>query len=152
VGIITGTKPWERFGYFLVAFGVWDVLFYAWLKVLLDWPASLFDWDILFLLPVPWIGPVIAPVLVALMMTVIGTMIVWRTVHEMWFRPGVISWILAASGAGVILFTFIIDTDATVRGASPAPFRYGLFVPGLFLCAAGFIAARRAPRRKGPVA
>ena len=35
------------------------------LKVMCGWPHSLLDWDILFLLPLPWWGPVIAPVLIA---------------------------------------------------------------------------------------
>ena len=42
---------------FVIAFGAWDITFYVVLKVLLDWPASLFTWDILFLIPVPWVGP-----------------------------------------------------------------------------------------------
>jgi len=33
---------------------------------------SLLDWDILFLLPLPWWGPVLAPVLIALLMIVWG--------------------------------------------------------------------------------
>ena len=45
---------------FVIAFGTWDITFYVFLKVLLDWPASLLTWDILFLVPVPWVGPVLA--------------------------------------------------------------------------------------------
>src|SRR5262245_53438596 len=48
---------------FALAFGFWDTSFYLFLKVLLDWPASLLTWDILFLIPVPWVGPVLAPVI-----------------------------------------------------------------------------------------
>jgi hypothetical protein len=50
---------------FVIAFGSWDITFYVFLKVLLGWPASLFTWDILFLIPVPWIAPVLAPVVVS---------------------------------------------------------------------------------------
>ena len=53
---------------FLIAFGVWDISFYLFLKVLIDWPASLLTWDLLFLIPVPWASPVIAPVIVSLSM------------------------------------------------------------------------------------
>ena len=38
------------------------------------WPTSLFDWDILFLLPLPWWGPVLAPVCIAVLMIVWGTL------------------------------------------------------------------------------
>ena len=51
VGMLAGSRRWEKFGYFLVAFGVWDIFYYVWLKVLLNWPAGLLDWDILFLIP-----------------------------------------------------------------------------------------------------
>ncbi len=57
---------------FVIAFGIWDITFYGSLKVLLDWPASLFTWDILFLLPVPWVGPVVAPVIVSAAMIAAG--------------------------------------------------------------------------------
>jgi len=40
VGILAGTTGWQRFGYFLVVFGVWDVFYYVWLKVILDWPSA----------------------------------------------------------------------------------------------------------------
>ena len=53
---------------FMIAFGVWDIFYYVFLKLLIDWPASLLTWDILFLIPVPWVGPVIAPVLIAVSM------------------------------------------------------------------------------------
>ena len=43
---------------FMITFGVWDVSFYAFLRVLLHWPQSLLTWDLLFLIPVPWAGPV----------------------------------------------------------------------------------------------
>ena len=42
-----------------MAFGIWDIFYYVFLKIIYDWPKSLFDWDILFLIPLPWWGPVI---------------------------------------------------------------------------------------------
>jgi hypothetical protein len=56
-----------------LAFGVWDIFYYVFLKVLTGWPHSLMDWDILFLLPLPWWGPVIAPVSIAVLMILWGT-------------------------------------------------------------------------------
>ena len=61
----------QWFAFFLLAFGAWDISYYAFLKVLIDWPKSLLTWDVLFLIPVPWSGPVLAPALVAL--TMVGT-------------------------------------------------------------------------------
>lgn len=56
----------ERFAWFCFGFGVWDIFYYVWLKVLLDWPSSLFSRDLLFLIPVPWVGPVWAPCVISL--------------------------------------------------------------------------------------
>ena len=72
VGVIAGRRGWEWLAWTAVAFGVWDIAYYGWLWVFMGWPTSLFDWDLLFLIPVPWIGPVIAPVLVSAALIVFG--------------------------------------------------------------------------------
>lgn len=76
VGVLAGRNRGERFAYFLFAFGVWDLAYYGFLKLAIGWPPSWFTWDILFLLPVPWVGPVLAPCIVAItMIGVAGTAI-----------------------------------------------------------------------------
>ena len=60
---------------FMIAFGVWDIFYYVFLRLLIGWPESLMTWDILFLVPVPWVGPVIAPVIVSLSMILAGGVI-----------------------------------------------------------------------------
>ena len=60
VGILAGRNWRSRLGYSAIAFGVWDIFYYLFLKVMCGWPHSLLDWDILFLLPLPWWGPVLA--------------------------------------------------------------------------------------------
>jgi hypothetical protein len=68
----------QRFAYFLTIFAVWDIFYYVWLKVILDWPASITDWDILFLIPVVWASPVLAPLLVSLTMLLFAVIILYR--------------------------------------------------------------------------
>src|SRR5436309_8393617 len=63
---------------FLVGFGVWDLAYYLFLKVLADWPPSLLTWDVLFLIPAPWVGPVLAPVLVSISMILAGLIVLWQ--------------------------------------------------------------------------
>src|SRR5436190_5754021 len=75
VGMLAGRTWRSRVGYAAIAFGVWDIFYYVFLKVLCGWPHSLSDWDILFLLPMPWWGPVLAPVLVALLLILWGTLV-----------------------------------------------------------------------------
>jgi len=65
VAALAGEDRWERFLAFCFSFGVWDLFYYGWLWTFIRWPPSLFTWDVLFLIPVPWAGPVLAPVLIS---------------------------------------------------------------------------------------
>jgi hypothetical protein len=67
---LVGRKPAERLAVFLYAFAVWDICYYVSLKVLIGWPASLQTMDLLFLIPVPWFGPVWLPVSISALMIV----------------------------------------------------------------------------------
>ncbi len=58
----------ELLAFFFFAFGIWDIFYYVFLKLIINWPRSFFDLDILFLLPVPWVGPVLVPVVLSLIM------------------------------------------------------------------------------------
>ncbi|MDB6038623.1 MAG: hypothetical protein JWM99_2464 [Verrucomicrobiales bacterium] len=73
VGFLSGNTTRKRLGYSLIAFGVWDIFYYLFLQIICGWPKSLLDWDILFLIPLPWWGPVIAPMLIAMLMIIWGS-------------------------------------------------------------------------------
>ncbi len=141
VAMLAAPRRWERFAYFLILFGIWDIFYYIWLKVLLNWPLSLTDWDILFLIPLPWIGPVIAPVLIALAMVVAGVVLLLRSPEAPSFRPSKLSWVLAVTATILVLFSFMQDTGATLRGHPPLPYHYDLLIAGLLLYAGAFAAA-----------
>jgi len=72
----SGATVWLGF-----AFGLWDIGYYVWLRVLIGWPATLLDWDILFLIPLRWWGPVLAPVLIAALICVCAALAVVRAEH-----------------------------------------------------------------------
>src|SRR6266853_4816000 len=74
VGILAGRNWRSRLGYSAIAFGTWDIFYYVFLKVMCGWPHSLLDWDILFLLPLPFWGPVLALMSIALLMLLWGTL------------------------------------------------------------------------------
>jgi len=133
VGSLPGNTRWQRFSYFLIAFGVWDIFYYVWLKVILNWPATLFDWDILFLIPLPWIGPVIAPILISVIMIAVGILIIRKEDHDSRFHPPLSAWLISVLASFIVLFTFMRDTDATLHSQVPQPFLYGLFVPAISL-------------------
>jgi len=141
VAFLAGKNCWERFAYFMYSFGLWDIFYYVWLRVLLNWPASLFDWDILFLIPLPWISPVIAPVSISLLM-IIFSILISRLIHQgRDFKPTLFSIILALSGIVLILYSFMYDVNATLHQQMPMPYHYDLLIAGNGLFIAAFVTA-----------
>lgn len=144
IGMLAGRTGRTRLGYTAIAFGVWDISYYVFLKVICDWPKSLFDWDVLFLLPLPWWGPVLAPVCIALLMIAWGTLVSQRAVSSparsvastLWWR---LNWL----GVALALYVFMADSlrivhegiDAT-RTVLPTAFNWPVFVVALALMAA----------------
>jgi hypothetical protein len=109
VGIIAGRNGLQRLFYALFAFGVWDIFYYVALNLLLGWPASLLTWDLLFLIPVSWLGPVLAPVINSLTMILMAMLFIGRQEKGYYIRLGLSDWILVISGALVILYTYLAD-------------------------------------------
>ncbi|MCU0784046.1 MAG: hypothetical protein MUF81_08365 [Verrucomicrobia bacterium] len=143
VGVLAGRDWRSRLGYSAIAFGVWDIFYYLFLKVICDWPNSLLDWDILFLIPLPWWGPVLAPISIALLM------ILWGTLASQFERvpaPPLSNWrvwVLNSMGIALALYVFMADTirvadqgvDA-IRKVLPEQFNWPLFCVALALLAA----------------
>ena len=109
VGIIAGRNNLQRLMYFLFAFGVWDIFYYVALKLLIGWPASLLTWDILFLIPVSWLGPVLAPVICSFTMIAMAVLITGKQEKGSVIDSRPFDWILITGGAVIILFTFMAD-------------------------------------------
>jgi hypothetical protein len=96
----------ERFAIFIYAFAVWDIFYYVFLYVLLGWPPSLFTWDILFLIPVTWVGPVLAPVINSLTMILLAVLIIrFRSFKDI-FRLTSTEWLLLAIGTLVNFWSY----------------------------------------------
>ncbi len=137
VGWIAGNRLQDRLGHFAFAFGLWDIAYYGWLALFEGWPQSPLDWDILFLIPLPWWGPVLAPALIAAMMCVGGAAAVYGADRGVSWR---LSWgnaAVAAAGIAIVLYTFMFDAlgavpnglDA-VAGVRPSSFQWPLFLAG----------------------
>lgn len=138
IGWLAGSNRRTRFGYAMLAFGVWDILYYGFLVVLSGWPSSLLDWDILFLIPVPWWGPVLAPMSIAALMVLTGSAI---TQLPAW--PRLPAWMISLMGAVLALYTFMADAlsvlrdgPSAVRGVLPASFNWPVFGIAMLLMAA----------------
>lgn len=132
-GMLAGLTQWQRFSYIMITFGVWDIFYYVWLNVFLGWPGSLLDWDVLFLLPIPWIAPVLVPVIISLLLILAGVLIIRTEEREGRFRPSPLVWGLSIAGTLVVLFSFMVDTDATLHLQMPRPFRWDIFAAGVLL-------------------
>jgi hypothetical protein len=139
IGIVAGDTRRARLGYAAIAFGVWDIFYYVFLRVMSGWPTSLFDWDILFLLPLPWWGPVIAPLCIAALMIVWGTLVILPR-HSSTTHAG--TSIIGGAGIALALYVFMADAihlvgrgiDVT-RTTLPVAFNWRLFAVALALMA-----------------
>jgi hypothetical protein len=139
LGVLAGGTWRRRAGYAALAFGAWDIFYYLFLRLMTGWPRTLLDWDILFLLPLPWWGPVLAPVSIALLMMVWGTLATQSgedTMDARW------TWALACAGTVLALGVFMIDAGQAARHGRdavlqvlPTTFNWTLFWVALLLMA-----------------
>jgi hypothetical protein len=142
LGMLAGRTWRRRVGYAALAFGVWDVFYYVFLRLISGWPKTLLDWDILFLLPLPWWGPVIAPVSIALVMIVWGTLATQSGDTAPRTRSAFLTEALAFVGIALALVVFMTDAwralpagrDAVLQ-VLPTTFNWPLFVVALLLMA-----------------
>lgn len=109
VAMIAARNRAERFAYFLLTFGIWDLAYYAFLKLAVDWPESWLTWDVLFLLPVPWVGPVVAPCIVAATMIGLALTTIRYADHGMNVAMSQRELALLFGGAVVIVVSLVLD-------------------------------------------
>jgi hypothetical protein len=108
-GWLAGRTWRSRLALAVVAFGTWDILYYVFLVPLTGWPRGLLDWDILFLLPLPWWGPVLAPMLIACLMIAGGTLVALCDSREQPIWPSRYSSFVALTGGMLALYVFMED-------------------------------------------
>ncbi len=135
VGVLAGSRPMGRFGSFIIAFGVWDIFYYVFLSMFHGWPRSFLDWDLLFLIPVPWMAPVLAPVLVSCGLIFSGY---WLLIREQQKKRIVVSlsdWIIEAVATVLILYSFTNNNSVS----TPEVFSWIIFLAGLVLGVGYFV-------------
>jgi hypothetical protein len=158
VGWMVGRHGRERWAYGLFAFGLWDIAYYVWLKVLIGWPASLLGWDLLFLIPLPWWGPVLAPALIAALICVAAVLAVVRMERRQRLGITPLRLVSVSGGAVLALYVFMADAIQAVLAGPidwgalrPTPFRWSLFLVALVLMAVPTLSAT-CPVRQQPLA
>jgi hypothetical protein len=150
IGYLAGRGVAGRIGAFAIAMGVWDIFYYVFLWLFAGWPQSPLAPDILFLIPLPWWGPVLSPVLLALLMIGGGTAAMVREVRGGVPRPSLRAWGLLTGGMLLCLLAFMADgLLALPRGLEAAftarggPFPWPIYAVGLLLGAVGLRLALR---------
>lgn len=139
IAAVAARNARDAFLYFALGFGVWDIFYYVWLKVFIGWPPSLFTWDVLFLIPVPWLGPVIAPVIVSLCL-VAGSL--WLLARPSLRLPR-LAWGLAVVGAVLVLLSFTVDYRYALARTDPPRFRWELYWAGIVVAVVGALFGSR---------
>jgi len=129
----------QRFAYFLTIFAVWDIFYYVWLKILIDWPSSIMDWDILFLIPITWAGPLLAPVLISLTLLLFAVIILYRDSCASGIKVTLMDWLGFSLAGLVVVICFCIAGPHITEPDFQSHFYWPVFAAGLLSAAALFL-------------
>jgi hypothetical protein len=143
VGLLVGRTRLERLAWSAVVFGVWDIGYYAWLYLFSGWPPSLDTPDLLFLLPVPWVGPIWSPVAVSV--ALVGVGLAAASALRSGRRLAVARWHWGAGLGGglIVVLSFTGDAPRLIDGGLPGPYPWPVFAAGMLLALAAAVAALR---------
>ncbi|OGN86684.1 MAG: hypothetical protein A2X23_04850 [Chloroflexi bacterium GWC2_73_18] len=141
IGWIAGRSAPERLAWAAVAFGTWDVGYYGWLLVISGWPSSLETWDLLFLFPVPWVGPVWAPLTVSVALIGFGLAAARRYRAGGTIPIGPRRAAAGAAGGALVIASFTLDTGRIMGGGVPTSFPWPIFAAGMLVAIAAAVSA-----------
>ena len=155
IAIISVKSLISRFAVFIYVFAIWDIFYYIWLVLLLGWPPSFLTWDLLFLIPVTWVGPVVAPVINSFTMIFLAVIILIYRKNDETFRLVFLEWALLITGSFLMIYvytrpyiSYMLDRYPISRmilfqqdnnllsyaeNFRPVTFSWGLFLAGQFL-------------------
>ncbi len=159
IGMLAGKKVYSKFAYFIYSFAIWDIFYYVFLKMTLGWPESLLTMDMLFMIPWPWVGPVLAPVICSIVMIGVAFFLIHYEDKGKKMRVKTLDVVLVLVGIGVILYTWLVDYGqilingrflkdffslATnkefanlVASYMPLPYSWGFFILGVVISSIG---------------
>lgn len=145
VGCTAGKNPLQKFCFFMIAFGVWDVFYYVWLWVMTRWPEGVMTWDLLFFIPLPWVGPVLTPILIAVAMVTAGFLIIYYDEKITFIKFYWYDWVVELGCGVMMIVAFCWDwknilrvPDGVMRSGLPNPFAWWLYLPAYIFSVAYF--------------
>jgi hypothetical protein len=144
VAFLASRKALIRLAYFMLSFGTWDIGYYIWLKIFLNWPESLFTWDLLFLIPVPWVAPILAPLIVSLSFIIGAGFILYADYRGIPIQILKNEWIGLAVATLLIFISFILEAPGIIRSEAPAFYHWELLILGEVI---GFVVLFRTVKR-----
>ena len=147
VAWMTASNWRSRTAHFFFMFGVWDILYYVGLKWFAHWPASWLQWDCLFLIPKPWYGPVLAPVLISAYFMVGCCLLLAHENSGTKGRLSLPALALQLPGFLVWYWSFVKDSDLIqAHGYDGISYSWPLFAGGLIIAGLGLWLATRVER------
>ena len=149
VGWLVGRRWVDRLAWTSVAFGVWDIGYYFWLWVFVGWPRSPATWDVLFLIPVPWAGPVWAPIVVSGALIGFGLGAARRTAAGRAPQVGAVRAVAGIVGGLVVVVSFAANAPALLAGGAPGWFPWPVFVAGMAVASWAAAGSLRETARAG---
>lgn len=141
VGWLAGRTRLERLAWTAAVFGAWDIVYYLGLHLAIGWPPSLETWDVLFLVPAPWVGPVWAPIVVSVALIASGLAAARRLRAGRPIVVGPVRTIAALAGGGLVIVSFLLDTNRVLAGDSSAWTGWPFFWAGMALATAATVSA-----------
>ena len=114
ISFLIGIRFVDRFSYFLFAFGVWDIFYYLWLKIFINWPDSLFADDLLFLIPMPWISPVLAPIVISIIFIITSLIVLNFHLKGRRIKSGLLVKVPIVLGVVLVLFSHPLKTKISL--------------------------------------
>jgi glucan phosphoethanolaminetransferase (alkaline phosphatase superfamily) len=108
------------------------------------------DPDLLFLIPLPWWGPVLSPLLIALLMAVVGALMSSSPETGVAFRFTRTNLAILLIGVLVILYAFMADALAllpadaqTLSQVKPGRFNWPVYLIGYIIGLTGILRSMR---------
>jgi len=141
VAILAGRTKLEKFAYFCFVFGIWDIVYYIGLKAILNWPANFFTMDVLFFIPVVWVGPVLAPVIVSAALCATAIIIIYFSNNNIKFYNTWLLWSVEITGGVIVFLSFLTCVGDVIKNKYPEHFYWPLFTAGIVIGFAAFCCA-----------
>jgi hypothetical protein len=119
-------------------------MYYFWLWVFIGWPHSPETWDVLFVIPLPWTGPVWAPSAVSVALIGFGLAAAYRSASGRIPRAGLAEVAGAVAGGVLVVASFLANAPALLGGGLPGPYPWPLFAAGMGLASVCAVRALKA--------